>query len=131
MTEAYDPSVCGEVTARPVPGCRVDPHGRTNDRGRATRPPPRVEGDGVKAGGAMDDHDGDRGGDDPATVARLAHERHDQVIQQLFATGLGLQAALPRIGDPEVRERVAQSVVALDRIIHEMRATMTELRAPR
>ena len=78
-----------------------------------------------------DDHDGDRDGDDPAFVARLAHDRHDQVIQQLFATGLGLQAALPRIRDPEVRERVAQSVVALDRIIHEMRATMTELRTPR
>lgn len=79
----------------------------------------------------MDDHDGDRGGDDPAARARLAHERHDDVIQQLFATGLSLQAALPQIGDPEVRERVAQSVVALDRIIHEMRTAMTELRATR
>jgi two-component system sensor histidine kinase DevS len=75
----------------------------------------------------MDDHDGF--GDDPAARARLAHERHDQVIQQLFATGLGLQAALPRICDPEVRERVAQCVVTLDRIIHEMRTTMTDLRA--
>jgi signal transduction histidine kinase len=83
----------------------------------------------VKVGGAMDDHDGEQ--DDPAARARLAHERHDDVIQQLFATGLGLQAALPRIRDPEVRERVAQSVVALDRIIHEMRATMTELRTSR
>jgi signal transduction histidine kinase len=79
----------------------------------------------------MDDHAADGWDDDPATRARFAHDRHDQVIQQLFATGLGLQAALPRIRDPEVRERVAQSVVALDRIIHEMRATMTELRAPR
>jgi two-component system, NarL family, sensor histidine kinase DevS len=79
----------------------------------------------------MDDHGANRSGDDPAARARLAHERHDDVIQQLFATGLGLQAALPRIGDPEVRERVAQSVVALDRIIHEMRTTMTELRAAR
>ena len=76
----------------------------------------------------MDDHRGDRDGDDPAARARFAHERHDDVIQQLFATGLGLQAALPRIRDPEVRERVAQAVVALDRIIHEMRATMTEPR---
>ena len=79
----------------------------------------------------MDDHDDGWDGDDPASRARFAHERHDHVIQQLFATGLGLQAALPRIRDPEVRERVAQSVVALDRIIHEMRATMTELRASR
>jgi two-component system sensor histidine kinase DevS len=75
----------------------------------------------------MDDQDGD----DPTSRARLAHERHDDVIQQLFATGLGLQAALPRIRDPEVRERVAQSVVVLDRIIREMRATMTELRSSR
>ncbi len=80
----------------------------------------------------MDDHFGDGwAADDPAARARLAHERHDQVIQQLFATGLALQSALPRIRDPEVHERVAQSVLALDRIIHEMRATMTELRAPR
>ena len=80
----------------------------------------------------MDVHHGDGwAADDPAARARLAHDRHDQVIQQLFATGLALQSALPRIRDPEVRERVAQSVLALDRIIHEMRATMTELRAPR
>lgn len=75
----------------------------------------------------MDDQNGDRGAEDPAARARFAHERHDQVIQQLFATGLGLQAMLPRIRDPEVRERVAQSVIALDRIILEMRATMSEL----
>ena len=59
----------------------------------------------------MDDHLGDGwAADDPAARARLAHERHDQVIQQLFATGLALQSALPRIRDPEVHERVAQSV---------------------
>jgi signal transduction histidine kinase len=77
----------------------------------------------------MHDHEADaRIADDPAARARFAHERHDQVIQQLFATGLGLYAALPRIGDPEVRERVAQAVAALDRIIRELRATMTEPR---
>ncbi len=80
----------------------------------------------------MDGHDVDgSGGDDPDSRARLAHDRHDHVIQQLFATGLGLQAALPRIRDVEARERVAQSVVALDRVIHEMRATMSELRPSR
>ena len=80
----------------------------------------------------MDDYFGDRwAGDDPAARARLAHERHDQVIQQLFATGLALQSALPRISDSEVRERVMQSVLALDVIIHEMRTTMTEWRATR
>jgi two-component system sensor histidine kinase DevS len=79
----------------------------------------------------MNDHFGEWDGDDAASRDRRAHDRHDHVIQQLFATGLGLQAALPRIRDPEVRERVAQSVVALDRIIHEMRATMTELRSCR
>ena len=80
----------------------------------------------------MNDHDVDGwDGGDPASRARVAHERHDDVIQRLFGVGLGLQAALPRIRDPEARERVAQSVVALDRVIHEMRATMTELRASR
>jgi signal transduction histidine kinase len=90
-----------------------------------------VEGDSVKAVGTMNDHFGEWDGDDPGSRDRRAHDRHDRVIQQLFATGLGLQAALPRIPDPEVRERVAQSVVTLDRIIHEMRATMTELRSCR
>ena len=75
----------------------------------------------------MDDRCTDDGCADERS--RLAHDRHDQVIQQLFATGLSLQAALPRIGDPEVRERVAQSVVTLDRIIDEMRATMTRTAA--
>jgi two-component system sensor histidine kinase DevS len=80
----------------------------------------------------MDDHDVDGWGRrDPASRASFAHERHDDAIQRLFAVGLGLQAALPRIRDPEVRERVAQSVVALDRVIHDMRATMSELRSPR
>ena len=80
----------------------------------------------------MDDHYEDGwAADDPAARARLAHDRHDQVIQQLFATGLALQSALPRIHDPEARERVMQSVVALDVIIHEMRSTMTELRTTR
>ena len=74
----------------------------------------------------MHDHIGHaQSADDPAARARFAHERHDQAIQQLFATGLGLQAALPLIGDPEARERVARSVGVLDRIIQEMRATMT------
>jgi signal transduction histidine kinase len=78
----------------------------------------------------MDDHHGDGGAaNDPAARARLAHDRHDQVIQQLFATGLALQSALPRIRDPEAHERVMQSVVALDMIIHEMRVTMSEMRA--
>ena len=79
----------------------------------------------------MDDHYEDGWAADPAARARVAHERHDQVIQQLFATGLALQSALPRIHDPEARERVMQSVVALDVIIHEMRTTMTELRTTR
>ena len=86
----------------------------------------------MKAGGAMNDHDVDWWDlHDPASRARFAHERHDDVIQRLFGVGLGLQAALPRIRDPEARERVTQSVVALDRVIHEMRATMAELRASR
>ena len=86
----------------------------------------------MKVGEVMNYHDADGwAGDDPAARARFAHERHDDVIQRLYGVGLGLQAALPRIRDPEARERVAQSVVALDRVIHEMRATMTELRTPR
>ena len=56
----------------------------------------------------MDDHDVDWWDvHDPAARARFAHERHDDVIQRLYGVGLGLQAALPRILDPETRERVA------------------------
>ena len=54
----------------------------------------------------MDDHHEDgSAADDPAARARLAHDRHDQVIQQLFATGLALQSALPRIRDAVTRAR--------------------------
>jgi signal transduction histidine kinase len=45
---------------------------------------------------------------------------HDSVIQRLFATGLQLQSVLGQIPDPTVRQRLRQTVDAIDEIIGEV-----------
>jgi signal transduction histidine kinase len=54
---------------------------------------------------------------------RIARDLHDVVIQRLFATGMQLRAAALRGGD-ELAERVEQSVVDLDVMIRDVRATI-------
>lgn len=58
---------------------------------------------------------------------RIARDLHDQVIQRLFAAGLGLQAVLPRINDPRAVERVAEIVEGLDKAITDIRTTIFRL----
>lgn len=59
---------------------------------------------------------------------RIGRDLHDNVIQRLFATGLGLQALARRIEDrPEVLARVEESVDALDETIREIRSTIFQL----
>lgn len=60
---------------------------------------------------------------------RIARDLHDLVIQRLFATGLGLQATAQRSRDPEVRQRLASYVEALDDTIGEIRQTIFSLRS--
>lgn len=60
--------------------------------------------------------------------SRIARELHDQVIQRLFGTGLGLQAlagALPE----ELRERLLAQVDSIDRSIAEIRTVIFALTA--
>ncbi len=58
---------------------------------------------------------------------RIARDLHDSVIQQLFATGMSLQALLPRIVDPVIRDRLSMSVDDIDTAISSLRRTIFEL----
>jgi signal transduction histidine kinase len=51
------------------------------------------------------------------------------VIQQLFATGLGLQATAQLARQPQVEQRLATYVAALDDTIREIRHTIFSLRS--
>jgi signal transduction histidine kinase len=58
---------------------------------------------------------------------RIAADLHDHVIQELFATGMGLQGMLSAIGSPELRARLVGCVDALDATIRHIRATIFQL----
>ena len=60
---------------------------------------------------------------------RIARDLHDIVIQQLFASGMTLQAASSRIKEPEVAQRVATVVDDLDRTIREIRSVIFGLQS--
>ena len=50
---------------------------------------------------------------------RIARDLHDHVIQQLFATGIGLQGILPLVGGDIATERVSDAIDSLDDTIRE------------
>lgn len=52
---------------------------------------------------------------------RIARDLHDTVIQQLFATGLGLQSVAGSINDPEALDRVEAAIEGIDAAIRQMR----------
>jgi two-component system, NarL family, sensor histidine kinase DevS len=58
---------------------------------------------------------------------RIARDLHDLVIQRLYATGMSLQGASSMIVVPEVANRVARSVDALDDTIKEIRSAIFAL----
>jgi signal transduction histidine kinase len=62
---------------------------------------------------------------------RIAADLHDTVIQRLFATGLGLQATLKAIANPEAAARVESAIEDLDETIRQIRSTIFALDAPR
>jgi signal transduction histidine kinase len=69
---------------------------------------------------------------DVAVIAdreRIARDLHDTVIQQLYATGLSLTAALRITEKPEVRERLERSIGDLDRTMRSIRSTIFALEA--
>jgi signal transduction histidine kinase len=69
---------------------------------------------------------------DAAVIAdreRIARDLHDTVIQQLYATGMSLTAALRLTEKDEVRDRLAQSIDDLDRTMRSIRSTIFALEA--
>jgi signal transduction histidine kinase len=59
---------------------------------------------------------------------RIARDLHDTVIQNLYATGLGLQAAQRESADPTaVQERITRAVESIDATVKEIRATIFAL----
>lgn len=59
---------------------------------------------------------------------RIAKELHDDIIQSLFAEGMGLQALEAMVTDDAVRARLSQSVDNLDRVIRDLRNYIFGLR---
>jgi signal transduction histidine kinase len=60
---------------------------------------------------------------------RIARDLHDTVIQELYATGMSLTAALRLAENPEVRDRLTQSIDDLDRTMRSIRSTIFALEA--
>ncbi len=58
---------------------------------------------------------------------RIARDLHDRVIQRIFATGLGLQAAAARTGDQQALQRINHAIDELDATIRELRTSIFEL----
>ncbi len=61
---------------------------------------------------------------------RIARDMHDVVIQRLFATGLGLQAALRLAVHPYVQSRLLEAVDELDIAIRDIRRSIFALQQP-
>jgi len=59
---------------------------------------------------------------------RIARDLHDTVIQNLYATGLGLQAAQRSGADPaDVQARIGRAIESIDATVKEIRATIFAL----
>ena len=61
---------------------------------------------------------------------RIARDLHDRVIQQLFATGMSLQAVERMADDDKITSRISQAVDDLDATIREIRTTIFALHRP-
>jgi signal transduction histidine kinase len=52
----------------------------------------------------------------------------DDVVQRLFATGVGIEAIVGQLDDPELARRLARHVADLDDTIEEIRSRTVNLR---
>jgi signal transduction histidine kinase len=60
---------------------------------------------------------------------RIARDLHDQVIQRLFAIGLGMQGTHRRTESPVVADRLTEHIDQLQEVIHDIRAAIFNLQA--
>lgn len=58
----------------------------------------------------------------------VLEELHETVLQRLYATGMGLQALLGQLTDPELAARLRTHIADLDVTLDEIRSTLVELR---
>jgi signal transduction histidine kinase len=61
---------------------------------------------------------------------RIAADLHDHVIQQLFASGLSLQALAASLGPGRATDRITATVADLDRTISQIRTSIFALHQP-
>jgi signal transduction histidine kinase len=62
---------------------------------------------------------------------RIAQDLHDHVIQQLFATGMSVQATIARADSPVlVTDRLTHTVDDLQTVVEDIRATIYRLQRP-
>ena len=64
---------------------------------------------------------------DVDVVAVLA-DLHEDVMQRVFATGVGLQALVDQVADRTVQNRLQQHIADLDDTLTEIRMTLLDLR---
>ena len=62
---------------------------------------------------------------------RIARDLHDQVIQRLFAVGLGIEGTRRRSDSPAVTSRLTQHIDQLQDVIEEIRSAIFALHAQR
>lgn len=60
---------------------------------------------------------------------RIARDLHDQVIQRLFAIGLGMQGTHRRVTSPVVADRLTEHIDQLQEVIHDVRTAIFNLQA--
>jgi signal transduction histidine kinase len=58
---------------------------------------------------------------------RIAAELHETVIQQLYATGLGLQASMSVMHGSDGLHRIEEAIEQIDDVIHHIRSTIFDL----
>jgi GAF domain-containing protein len=59
---------------------------------------------------------------------RIAQDLHDNVMQRLFATGVGIQAIVSQVEDAELADRLAHHIADLDDTIDQIRTRVFGLR---
>ncbi len=60
---------------------------------------------------------------------RIARDMHDKVIGRLFGAGMGIQATVARLTDPDAQSRLTEMVAEIDHAITEIRTTIYGVRS--